>query len=117
MRPRLLLLVLALLLIPQVASARSRPHATQPYVVVLDPGHGAGDIGAANASSSEVEKLLTLRVAEASATDLRKMGYRVYLTRRRDQDVNTPPRDVNGDGKINHVDELVARNVFANTHH
>jgi N-acetylmuramoyl-L-alanine amidase len=45
------------------------------------------------------------------------MGYTVYLTRTRDQDVNTPPRDLNHDGKIDRIDEFDARNLFANAHH
>lgn len=113
-----ILIVLACLL-PHSADAHSRHRVRQirPLVVVLDPGHGGPDIGVASADGTEVEKILTLRVAEAAAGDLRRMGYRVYLTRTRDQAVNTPPRDVNHDGKIDHIDDLVARNVFANRHH
>jgi N-acetylmuramoyl-L-alanine amidase len=84
---------------------------------VLDPGHGGTDPGAADASQTEVEKLVTLQVASRAADGLRAMGYRVFLTRTRDQGVNTPPRDLNHDGAINHVDEMVARNIFANRHH
>lgn len=106
-------------LLPLSVDAHSRHRVRQipPLVVVLDPGHGGPDIGAASADGTDVEKILTLRVAQVAAVDLRRMGYRVYLTRTRDQAVNTPPRDVNHDGKIDHIDDLVARNVFANRHH
>ncbi len=105
--------------LPLRADAHSRRQVRQvrPPVVVLDPGHGGPDIGAASADGTEVEKILTLRVAQVAARDLRRIGYRVYLTRTRDQAVNTPPRDMNHDGKIDHIDDLVARNVFANRHH
>jgi N-acetylmuramoyl-L-alanine amidase len=64
-----------------------------------------------------VEKGLTLQVAKRTATFLQAAGYSVFLTRTRDQAVNTPPRDLNGDGAIDHVDELDARTLFANRHH
>ncbi|MGH2441650.1 MAG: N-acetylmuramoyl-L-alanine amidase family protein [Chloroflexota bacterium] len=101
-------------------------HATnghkRRYVIVLDPGHGGvmhyGDeSGAVSPDGSLLEKVLTLKVALQAATDLRTMGYAVYLTRTRDRSVNSPPRDWNHDGKINHVDEFNARTAFANAHH
>jgi N-acetylmuramoyl-L-alanine amidase len=112
------LAVLVLLCVPaHAALAGARLAQSTPYVVVLDPGHGGPDPGAADASQKEVEKILTLQVALQAADDLRAMGYRVFLTRTRDQPVNTPPRDLNHDGVINHVDEMVARNLIANRHH
>jgi N-acetylmuramoyl-L-alanine amidase len=45
------------------------------------------------------------------------MGYQVYLTRTKDQRVNTPQRDLNRDGKIDKIDEFNARTQFANRHH
>ncbi|MGI8824947.1 MAG: N-acetylmuramoyl-L-alanine amidase family protein [Chloroflexota bacterium] len=118
MLSRIVLALCFLLLVsPSTALARSRHGDGVPYIVVLDPGHGGDDPGAADSSQTMVEKVLTLDVAKHAASDLRAMGYRVYLTRTRDQDVNVPPRDVNHDGKIDHVDELVARNVYANRRH
>jgi len=73
--------------------------------------------GAVSPDGTLLEKDMTLLIAKLAAVDLQKMGYRVYLTRTKDQHVNTPPRDWNGDGKIDKVDELVARAVFANQHH
>jgi N-acetylmuramoyl-L-alanine amidase len=113
-----------LLIMPYQAAARTGYPAAglgavhqRPFIVVLDPGHGGSDPGAIDASGRLLEKDLTLQVAQRAEVDLRAMGYRVYLTRTRDQGVNTPPRDLNHDGHIDHVDELDARNLFANRHH
>jgi N-acetylmuramoyl-L-alanine amidase len=119
------LTLIALLAVPGAARAASgytKHHTATPYIVVLDPGHGGAmhygdESGAPSADGTLLEKTMTLVVATQAATDLRKMGYRVYLTRTRDQPVNTPPHDWNGDGKIDKVDEYSARNVFANRHH
>ena len=106
-----------LLILPYHAVARTGALHQRPFIVVLDPGHGGSDPGAVDASGKLMEKDLTLQVAQRTEVDLRGMGYRVYLTRTRDQGVNTPPRDLNHDGHIDHVDELDARNLFANRHH
>ncbi|HLJ67285.1 MAG TPA: N-acetylmuramoyl-L-alanine amidase [Chloroflexota bacterium] len=105
------------LALPGRAVAGSHHAHTRPLVVVLDPGHGGDDSGAASADGTLLEKTMTLAVARLAARDLQRLGFRVYLTRTRDQAVNTPPRDLNHDGKIDHVDELDARNLFANRHH
>lgn len=119
---RLLLAVLAISLLgPSIVSARTRHHS-EPLVVVLDPGHGGqmhyGDeSGAVSPDGILLEKNMTLAVAKLAARDLQTMGYRVFLTRTRDEHVNMPPRDLNHDGKIDHVDEYNARTLFANRHH
>ncbi|MGH2449369.1 MAG: N-acetylmuramoyl-L-alanine amidase family protein [Chloroflexota bacterium] len=100
-----------------IFAAPAGAQGSRPLVVVLDPGHGGPYIGAASTDGSEVEKILTLRVAKLAGKDLRNMGYRVFLTRTRDQAVNTPPRDVNHDGMIDQSDDEVARAIFANKHH
>jgi N-acetylmuramoyl-L-alanine amidase len=115
-----LLVALPVLSAPAVLAAD--PRESRPYVVVLDPGHGGqmhyGDeSGAVSADGKLLEKNMTLEVAKVAAKDLGQMGYKVYLTRTRDQHVNTPPRDWNHDGKIDHVDEANARTIFANRHH
>jgi N-acetylmuramoyl-L-alanine amidase len=106
-----------LLILPYHAAARTGALHQRPFIVVLDPGHGGSEPGAVDASGRLLEKNLTLQVAQRAEADLRAMGYRVYLTRTRDQGVNTPPRDLNHDGHIDHVDELDARTLFANRHH
>lgn len=108
-----ILLALALTLLSSSPSAAR----AKPYIVVLDPGHGGPYIGAASADGTEVEKILTLQVAKLAASDLRSMGYRVFLTRTKDQAVNVPPRDLNHDGKIDQADDENARNIFADRHH
>lgn len=102
---------------PSGASARSRHHTDAPQIVVIDPGHGGSEPGAADASGQLLEKDLTLRVAKAAQARLARMGYAVYLTRTRDRGANYPPRDLNQDGKINRVDDFDARSLFANRHH
>jgi N-acetylmuramoyl-L-alanine amidase len=117
-----ILLAAVFFLVAGSGMARGHPTRHTPYIVVLDPGHGGpmhwGDeSGAVDASGTLLEKNMTLAVALRARTDLEAMGYRVYLTRTKDQHVNIPPRDWNHDGKIDHVDEMVARNVFADQHH
>jgi N-acetylmuramoyl-L-alanine amidase len=101
--------------VPTGAAAGSRRQQAHPLVVVLDSGHGGSDTGAVDLGLEE--KLLTLAVVKRAAADLTKMGYKVYLTRTSDKDVNTPPRDLNHDGAIDDLDELDARTLFANRHH
>lgn len=119
---RVFLLVALLPFLPANALARGHHARTTPYIVVLDPGHGGAmhygdESGAVAPDGVLMEKSMTLEVAKLAAQDLKHMGYRVYLTRTRDQPVNTPARDWNGDGKINKVDEFSARTSFANRHH
>jgi N-acetylmuramoyl-L-alanine amidase len=107
--------------LPGIAHAGSHKR-TRPLVVVIDPGHGGvmhwGDeSGAVDRGGRLMEKQMTLKVGLQAATLLRGMGYTVYLTRTTDNHVNVPPRDLNGDGKINKIDEYDARTLFANKHH
>jgi N-acetylmuramoyl-L-alanine amidase len=103
--------------VPRSAMAAGRHYLTAPQTVVIDPGHGGGESGAADPSGQLLEKDLTLQVARKAASYLKAMGYRVYLTRTRDAGVNTPARDLNHDGKIDKIDEFDARTLFANSHH
>ena len=120
-RALLAVTLLCLLVLTRGATARSGKNHHR-YIVVLDPGHGGqmhwGDeSGAVSPDGTLMEKTMTLKVALATATDLRAAGYRVFLTRTTDRHVNTPPRDWNHDGRIDHLDEMNARTVFANQHH
>lgn len=122
--PRIVVLValIGALILPSGVSARGGAHHSRRLVVVLDPGHGGAmhygdESGAVSPDGMLLEKNMTLEVARLSAGALRHMGYTVFLTRTKDQPVNTPPRDWNGDGKISKVDEYSARNSFANRHH
>ncbi len=121
MRTRYYFLAAALcvlaLIPPLRAVAANRHQVSAPRIVMLDPGHGGTETGAVDVTGTLVEKTLTLEVAKKAATDLEALGYRVYLTRTSDQPVNTPPRDLNHDGKIDHVDEFDARTLAANRRH
>lgn len=58
--------------------------------IVIDPGHGGHDNGAAGKTSCE--KDLTLQVARRIAAKLAAYGYRVSLTRERDVYLSLPQR-------------------------
>jgi N-acetylmuramoyl-L-alanine amidase len=75
--------------------------------IVLDPGHGGFEIGAAQ--NGVVEKELNLDVALRLRDLLRADGHRVVLTRESDSQVNTAGRDLNGDGSVDVDDDLQAR--------
>lgn len=53
--------------------------------IVLDPGHGGRDQGAANARYGLTEKSLNLQVARGLAKRLNAVGFRVALTRQDDR--------------------------------
>jgi len=87
-------------------------------LVMLDPGHGGTQIGAAHIfpdGAVLVEKDLNLKVALKTADLLRRAGRQVALTRTTDTQVNNPPRDVTGDGKMTLDDDLQARVDAANS--
>ena len=75
--------------------------------IVLDPGHGGFEIGAAQ--HGVVEKELNLDVAVRLRDMLRADGHRVVLTRESDSQVNTGRLDLNGDGHVDTDDDLQAR--------
>lgn len=70
---------------------KKKVHArhTMP-IIVLDAGHGDNDPGAHNALCKE--KNLTLKTALLTKAELVKMGYRVVMTRARDEFVNLKKR-------------------------
>lgn len=53
--------------------------------IVIDPGHGGNDPGATNTELGLLEKNLTLALARRLQVKLEAMGYRVTLTRTRDE--------------------------------
>lgn len=59
-------------------------HRHGPPLIVIDPGHGGSDTGAVGPNGI-AEKDLTLSVSTQLASELRKMGYRVRLTRNQDE--------------------------------
>lgn len=70
---------------PVAEPARHPPTPTEPYTIVLDPGHGGHDPGAVGPGGLQ-EKDLTLDVARRVAALLQdELAVRVVLTRTRDQ--------------------------------
>jgi N-acetylmuramoyl-L-alanine amidase len=66
------------------APALASPQSPKPPVVVLDPGHGGSNAGAAGATGVH-EKQLALALASRVADRLRARGIAVQLTRTTDQ--------------------------------
>ncbi|HZV80525.1 MAG TPA: N-acetylmuramoyl-L-alanine amidase [Candidatus Binatus sp.] len=79
---------------------------TQRDLVVIDPGHGGNDPGAANSGYGLVESKLTMQIALRLRADLQRQGWRVVMTRDGDYEVGDP----NGDD----AQELQARCDVAN---
>lgn len=66
-------------------------YASQPIVVVLDPGHGGENLGAQY--DGYTEKDMTMTVASAMKEELEKYeGIEVYMTRRGDADMSLVER-------------------------
>jgi len=117
---------------PPPPTPPATPIARRP-VVALDAGHGgpdddlpradrsgrllpwyregdnSGAIFRSNGGSELREKDLTLRLALATADLLEAEDVLVVVTRREDVPVNLERRDLNEDGKLDLVDELLAR--------
>lgn len=83
--------------------------------IVIDPGHGGPESGAARESPRLVEKELVLDVALRLARRLRAAGHKVTLTRDSDQQVNQGG-DWNRDGKVDVDDDLQTRVLITNSH-
>ncbi len=83
------------------------------YLVCLDPGHGGNDKGAIG-PTGYFEKEANLEIGLKLRDLLITGGYNVLMTRETDTNVNLPPVDRNGDGKITQGDELQARCDIAN---
>ena len=66
---------------------------TQRDLVVIDPGHGGNDPGAANSAYGLTESNLTLTISLKLRDDLRRLGWRVVMTRDGDYEVGDPKGD------------------------
>jgi len=51
------------------------------YTVVVDPGHGGKDSGALGGSRRYMEKNAVLQIAKRVRSHLKRLGFRVYMTR------------------------------------
>lgn len=59
------------------------PSIAKGRIVVIDPGHGGRDCGAIGVAKV-CEKVVVLNVAKELEKELRKRGYKVYMTRTKD---------------------------------
>lgn len=96
-------------LVPETAPSHSFAAS-----IVIDPGHGGAESGAARDVPVLIEKDVTLDIARRLAVLLRGLGHRVTLTRTADAEVNVPALDRNGDRRIDVDDDLQARVDIAN---
>jgi len=61
-----------------------KPHLKRPkkrYTIVVDPGHGGKDSGALGGSRRYMEKTAVLQIAKRVRSHLKRLGFRVYMTR------------------------------------
>jgi N-acetylmuramoyl-L-alanine amidase len=81
------LLVVALSLAQFAIADPGRSDELTPYraLVVIDPGHGGSNQGAPGVVEGVLEKRLTLSLSRKVASSLRERGFRVALTRERDE--------------------------------
>ncbi|MCG3399073.1 N-acetylmuramoyl-L-alanine amidase [Staphylococcus massiliensis] len=83
-------------------------HPLKGKTIVLDPGHGGGDQGAASSTKAHsLEKTITLKTAQELKKLLEKEGAKVELTREEDKFVSLEERKVDGDAYLSiHNDAL-----------
>ncbi|WP_426348337.1 N-acetylmuramoyl-L-alanine amidase CwlD [Alloiococcus sp. CFN-8] len=58
-------------------------------IILIDPGHGGYD-GGAKSKNGTVEKNLNLSIAIKAKMELEKVGYKVFMTRDKDESLNSP---------------------------
>lgn len=78
-------------------------------LIVLDAGHGGTDPGTQNLKVGLVEKRLTLRLAKLVQSSLRRMGYKVFMTRVED-------RFIELDDRIKQANNLKEPSLFVSLH-
>jgi N-acetylmuramoyl-L-alanine amidase len=83
---RLIVALVASSATPSSATPSSaRADAAAPLTVVIDPGHGGSNTGAAARAPGRYEKQVTLAIARALRARLERDGVRVVMTRDRDE--------------------------------
>ena len=90
-----------------------------PPLVAIDAGHGGRDFGGrhfdADGHMDLSEKEANLAIVLKIAGRVRSAGYRVLLTRDGDYRINSDQRlDLNEDGEVDSVDEVLARTELVN---
>ena len=77
-----------------VITIKNRYKGLAGSVVVLDPGHGADDVGATGLSGSVRESDINILVAYQVRNFLQQQGVTVYMTRYGDDDINLEGRKI-----------------------
>lgn len=97
---------------PTVTPVPTLTHTPGP-LIALDPGHGGDDLGARHFDAAGRmdmhESAINLALALALRDLLGERGYRVLMTRDTDVGLNPNEEDINGDGKVDSLDDLQAR--------
>lgn len=78
------------------------------YVIVIDPGHGGKDSGALGGSRRYMEKTVVLRIGLKVRKYLKRLGFRVYMTRSRDYFVKL--------GRRTHLANIKHADAFVSIH-
>jgi len=103
--------------------SKSKKQKTNSYIIptrytkdliVIDPGHGGHDSGAIG--GGKMEKHLVLMIAKKVEKELKKLGYRVYLTRRKDVFLKLPQRTKVADRKKAKVFVSIHANAVPKKH-
>jgi N-acetylmuramoyl-L-alanine amidase len=98
--------------IPPTATPSPTP-SPMPPLIAIDAGHGGRDLGAVVVDSRGrldlTESAVNLAIAMELWDQLLERGYRVFMVREGDYELNSDLLDVNGDGVVNYIDELQAR--------
>jgi len=76
------------------------------YTIVVDPGHGGKDSGALGGSRRYMEKTVVLQIAKKVRSHLKRLGFRVYMTRNSDRFVKLGVRTRYANRK--HADAFVS---------
>lgn len=82
--------------------------------IVLDPGHGGSDPGFVSPLLDADESSIVLEIAKITKEKLQDAGAIVTMTRSTDTAVNVQKVDLNGDSKIDGMDEILARTSDVN---
>jgi N-acetylmuramoyl-L-alanine amidase len=101
-------------LVVPLAKAPVAPYVANPgaVTVVINACHGGPDPGAVYGGVEESR--MNLDIARRLEQMLGSSGVTVVMVRDSDVAVNAAGRDLNGDGRVNRSDELLARNDVAN---
>ncbi|MFC2073241.1 N-acetylmuramoyl-L-alanine amidase [Campylobacterota bacterium] len=83
---------------PKNVIKKSQPERSHKYdLVVIDAGHGGHDTGAI--AGGKREKDVVLQIAKSLENQLKKRGYPVYMTRKKDRFLKLPERTKIADQK------------------